>query len=678
MQNYGFIRVAAAVPGVKLCDVSSNADEICRIIAESENDKVSLLTFPELSVTGYTCGDLFAQNHLLDAAEKAVGKIRDFTRGMFITVVVGAPVRFRDRLYNCAIVIRNGNVIGIVPKIYLPTYNEFYESRWFASGSDFLSPDNLAVGHITSNAKDYYRDGFDGVIRYAGFKCNINPNQLFSIGETTFAIEICEDLWTPIPPSSYHAMAGAQIIVNLSASNEIIGKHSYRKSLVSNQSARLVSGYIYCSCGYGESTQDIVYSGASMIYENGALIVENDRFQMESSVIKADIDVEKLKVLRQKESTYYSIAPNGKPSSQYSSFYLRHELGSPSNTDFEEKLLRKVDSHPFVPYGNSEELAERSKEITSIQVQGLVTRLAHINCKTAVIGVSGGSDSTLALLIVAMAFDKLGWDRKRILGITMPGFGTTGRTYNNSIALMDALGITSREISIVPSVNQHFEDIGQDPSVHDVTYENCQARERTQILMDIANKEGGMVIGTGDISEMALGWATYNGDHMSMYAVNGSIPKTLVQHLIRWTADNEFNSDNAGTGRSVRDILLDIIDTPISPELVPADENGNIKQKTEDHIGPYELHDFFLYNMFRFGYSPSKIRFLAKKAFGDKYDEETITKWLKTFVGRFFSQQFKRSCMPDSPKVGSVSLSPRGDWRMPSDAYSVLFKSDLD
>ncbi|MCR5004244.1 MAG: NAD(+) synthase [Bacteroidales bacterium] len=678
MKDYGFIRVAAAVPVVKLADVKANTEEIIRLMEQAHEDGVSILVFPELCVTGYSCGDLFGQQLLIDAAENAVSEIRRASRAKAVTVIVGAPVRFKDRLYNCAVVIRDGVIRGLVPKIYLPTYNEFYESRWFASGEDFLSPVNRADGAFLNNAKDHFRDGFDGVMTYAGSHVNINPNQIFTVGRTSFAVEVCEDLWTPVPPSSYHALEGAELIFNLSASNEVLSKHMYRRSLVSNQSARTVSGYVYCSCGFGESTQDVVYAGAAMIVENGTILARNERFKTESSLIEADVDVEKLKVLRQKQSTFRGIAPDGTRSSQYSAYYQHTEVGLPAPTDFDSRLLRKVDPRPFVPVGDAAELEHRSREITSIQVMGLASRLSHIHAKTAVIGISGGLDSTLALLVTAMAFDKLGLDRKGIIGVTMPGFGTTNRTHDNAVDLMEALGVTSREIPIGAAVNQHFKDIAHNPEVKDVTYENSQARERTQILMDLANQEGGIVVGTGDLSEMALGWATYNGDHMSMYAVNGSIPKTLVKYLVEWTANNRFQ-DCKGRGRSAHDILFDIIDTPISPELLPADEKGNIAQVTEDLVGPYELHDFFLYNFFRFGYSPEKILFLAKKAFeGGEYDEPTIEKWLRTFVRRFFNQQFKRSCMPDSPKVGSVTLSPRGDWRMPSDAFSSLFLSDLD
>lgn len=675
MENYGFIRAAAAMPVVKVADTKANAEAICRLIDKAENRKVSLLAFPELCVTGYTCGDLFGQDTLLSGAEAAIREIAGHTTGKSVTAVIGAPLAMNDRLYNCAIAIRDGKILGIVPKIWLPTYNEFYESRWFSSGRDFMGK---AFCHP----------------RYG---CSISPNQLFYIGDTAFGIEICEDLWTPLPPSTYHCLAGARLTVNLSASNEVLSKHSYRRSLVCQQSARTVSGYIYCSAGYGESTQDLVYAGSSMICENGTVLCENERFQMSDSMIIADIDSGKLATLRRKSSTFAAVSGSGEQISGHN--YIKVDAGGPAETDFSERLLREIPRHPFVPGGT--ETDARCREIISIQVMGLASRLAHINCRSAVIGISGGLDSTLALLVTALAFDRLGWSRERIIGITMPGYGTTERTRSNAEDLMDALGITSRKISITAACDQHFQDISHDKSVHDVTYENSQARERTQILMDVANQTGGIVVGTGDLSELALGWATYNGDHMSMYAVNASVPKTLVRHLVRWAADNHFDrqpcqspSGQAENLRSAKDILMDIIDTPISPELLPADEKGNILQVTEDLVGPYELHDFFLYYFFRFGYSPEKILFLAKKAFchagtdstagcpvteNDKdsaetvYDEATIEKWLKTFIRRFFSQQFKRSCLPDGPKVGSVTLSPRGDWRMPSDSKCNLW-----
>lgn len=697
--EFGFIRVAAATPRVKVADVDANVEEICRMAEIAENEQVSILAFPELSITGYSCGDLFAQELLVSRAEEGVKRLKTFSRGKSLTLVVGVPVRVRGSLYNCAAVIQNGSLKGIVPKIYLPTYNEFYESRWFSSGCDFLSDTLNAYGRIEDNAKDCSSPAAGAEISYAGHKVNVYPNMLFNVGRATFAIEICEDLWTPIPPSSHHALAGAQIIVNLSASNEVLMKHQYRKQLISQQSARTISAYVYSSCGYGESTQDVVYAGSSLIYENGSLMAENKRFSIEAGMICADIDIDKLSVLRQKESTFHSVAPDGTGDGLDARRYFTVACGNGAATDFGKCLKRHIDPHPFVP-GNAAERDERCREITDIQVIGLATRLAHIHSQTAVIGISGGLDSTLALIVTVLAFDKLGWDRKRIIGITMPGLGTTTRTHSNASDLMAALGVTSLEIPIGKAVAQHFSDIGQNPDVQDVTYENSQARERTQILMDVANKENGIVVGTGDLSELALGWATYNGDHMSMYAVNASIPKTLVRYLVGWAAENHFESDVAGAAgrggvenrgtlpetsredvadrkRSVREILMDIIDTPVSPELKPADSEGNITQKTEDLVGPYELHDFFLYHIFRFGAKPSKVYFLARKAFEGVYDEATILKWLNTFIRRFFAQQFKRSCLPDCPKVGSVSLSPRGDWRMPSDAWRTIFLNDL-
>ncbi len=661
---------------MKVADVDANVEEICRMAEIAENEQVSILAFPELSVTGYSCGDLFAQELLVSRAEEGVKRLKTFSRGKSLTLVVGVPVRVRGSLYNCAAVIQNGSLKGIVPKIYLPTYNEFYESRWFSSGCDFLSDTLSAYGRIEDNAKDCSSPAAGAEISYAGHKVNVYPNMLFNVGRATFAIEICEDLWTPIPPSSHHALAGAQIIVNLSASNEVLMKHQYRKQLISQQSARTISAYVYSSCGYGESTQDVVYAGSSLIYENGSLMAENKRFSLEAGMIFADIDIDKLSVLRQKESTFHSVAPDGTCDGLDAQRYFAVASGDGAATDFEKCLRRHIDPHPFVP-GNAAERDERCREITDIQVIGLATRLAHIHSQTAVIGISGGLDSTLALIVTVLAFDKLGWDRKRIIGITMPGLGTTTRTHSNASDLMAALGVTSLEIPIGKAVAQHFSDIGQNPEVQDVTYENSQARERTQILMDVANKENGIVVGTGDLSELALGWATYNGDHMSMYAVNASIPKTLVRYLVGWAAENHFESDVADRKRSVREILMDIIDTPVSPELKPADSEGNITQKTEDLVGPYELHDFFLYHIFRFGARPSKVYFLARKAFEGVYDDATILKWLNTFIRRFFAQQFKRSCLPDCPKVGSVSLSPRGDWRMPSDAWRTIFLNDL-
>ena len=672
MKDYGFVRVAAAVPVVSIADPKRNAERICELIDKAEEGQVSLLAFPELCVTGYSCADLFGQNLLIEAAEKAVADIARHTEGLAVTVVIGVPLRFAGHLYNCAAVIGRGKIHGLVPKIHLPNYGEFYEARWFNSGAEFMqSPE---------------------AVSYAGQLTVLGPNQIFSLGRTLFAVEICEDLWTPVPPSSFHSIAGALLTVNLSASNEVIGKEDYRRSLVTMQSARAIGGYIYCSAGYGESTQDLVYSGAALIAENGHILAENRRFSLAGSLTVADIDSERLETLRQKSSTFTALSPDG--NGNWRADYRFVTVGNAADTDFAAALHHGIDPHPFVPSDAGGALDERCREVTDIQVEGLLTRLAHIGCKSAVIGISGGLDSTLALLVTVQAFDRLGWERGRIIGVTMPGYGTTDRTYRNALDLMAALGVTAKEIPIAAACDRHFLDIGHDKEVHDVTYENSQARERTQILMDIANQTGGIVVGTGDLSELALGWATYNGDHMSMYAVNASIPKTLVRHLVRWTADNiegttagascsannstydsvAVSADNSGTmPRTVREILIDITETPVSPELLPAGKDGKILQVTEDLVGPYELHDFFLYNFFRFGYAPEKIQFLAEKAFSESYDSGTIRKWLRTFIRRFFSQQFKRSCLPDGPKVGSVTLSPRGDWRMPSDALARLF-----
>lgn len=632
--NYGYVRVSAAMPVVKVSDCQVNADNIIRMAKElSEKENPSVIAFPELGVTGYTCGDLFGNSKLILESENAVRKILDGTVSVDSILVFGVPVRHSGRLFNCAVVSRRGRILGLVPKTYLAGNAEFYEPRWFESAR-VLSP----KGAILSYA------GQNGVL--------MSPFQIFCCGRLKFAVELCQDLWAPLPPSTFASLAGAQLIVNLSASNEILLKHEYRRSLVSATSSRLFNAYLYCSAGYGESTQDLVWAGASMIGEYGSILVENERFLSEDSSISADIDVERLDVLRSREHSY-------RADCQVPEF-TEVDCGTLVSTDFEAELKRYIEPHPFVPQGDEAALDSRCSEIISAQVAGLQTRLEHIRCRKAVIGVSGGLDSTLALLVTALAFDRLGIPRSNIIGVTMPGFGTTERTYNNSKALMDLMGITSEEISIVKATRQHFSDIGQDESVHDLTYENSQARERTQILMDLAGKHGGIVIGTGDLSELALGWCTYNGDHMSMYAVNASVPKTLVRTLVVWASRHRF------TGKA-SEVLLDIADTPISPELIPSDENGQIKQKTEDLVGPYELHDFFLYNFFRCGFTPEKILFLAGKAYGDVYDKETLHHWLQTFLKRFFTQQFKRSCIPDGPKVGSVSLSPRGDWRMPSD-----------
>lgn len=664
-QDYGLFRVATAIPTVKVADVEYNLKQHIQLLREAHSEGVQLLVFPELSLTGYTCADLFHHRPLLDATVQAIMHLAEAARGIDMAVIVGAPLTYCNRLYNCAVLLGDGQVIGIVPKIYLPNYNEFYESRWFAPGTDIKPGSRISLGELGGTSYN---------------NINFGPNYLFDFEGVTVGIEICEDLWVPMPPSSRMALAGANVIVNLSCSDEVLGKHAYLRRMVEAQSGRLVCAYVYASAGFGESSTDLVFAGKGMIAENGSIIAESERFKLEPSLRIADVDIEKLMVLRRTQTTFTQMMQQPDETSFYSEFrrimeptqngYATIGLTKLTTPDFEKKLYRTVVPTPFVP-AEGDDMEARCSEIFNIQVQGLVTRLSHINCRTAVIGISGGLDSTLALLVTVRAFDKLGWDRKRIIGITMPGFGTSGRTYNNSIGLMESLGITSQEISIKDSVNQHFKDLDVDSSVHDVTYENCQARERTQILMDMSNKTGGIVIGTGDLSELALGWCTYNGDHMSMYAVNVSIPKTLVKYLVKWVALSSVDQRS-------KEILLDIFDTPISPELIPTDEQGNIAQKTEDLVGPYELHDFFLYHSFRFGASPSKIFFLARKAFDGVYDNATILKWLRTFFRRFFQQQFKRSCLPDGPKVGTVSISPRGDWRMPSDACASLWLKECD
>ena len=633
--KYGFINVAAAVPAIKVADIDYNVMQIESLMAQAEGKGVEILVTPELCITGYSCQDLFREQLLLDKSEEGILQLLDFTRKLDTILIVGAPVLVNSLLYNCAVVIQRGQILGVVPKTYLPNYGEFYEKRWFASAQD-LNPTDIYL---------------------AGSPVHVSSEPiLFTTGdEVKFGVEICEDVWAPIPPSNNLSLAGADIIFNLSASDELIGKHDYLRGLLAQQSARTISGYVYASCGFGESTQDVVYGGNAMIFENGKILVEGERFSFQPQIQIGQIDIEKLRTERRQNTTFIN-AQRG-----------AHALNIPAKavTPKEFVLIRDIDAHPFIP--KSGDMQTRCEEILNIQVAGLAKRLYHINAQTAVIGISGGLDSTLALLVTVKAFDKLGLDRKGIIGVTMPGFGTTDRTYNNAIKLMQTLGVTIREISIAKAVTQHFEDIGHDMKQHDITYENSQARERTQILMDVANQVNGIVVGTGDLSELALGWATYNGDHMSMYGVNAGVPKTLIRYLVSYVA-----------GEMATDTLLDIVDTPISPELIPADEQGRIKQKTEDLVGPYELHDFFIYYFLRYGFGPAKIYIMAQKAFADAYDDETIKKWLKTFCRRFFTQQFKRSCLPDGPKVGSVSLSPRGDWRMPSDASSALWISECD
>lgn len=608
---------------------------------QASDKGVQIIAFPEMSVTAYTCLDLFAQQTLLKNAEQALLKLVSDTADLNILTIAGASLVTENRLINAAIAFQAGKILGVVPKTYIPNYKEFQEQRWFTSATEFRDK-TVSIGDRTYP---------------------LGSHLLFTAGQVKVGIEICEDLWVPVPPSSLLAMEGANILVNISASNELIGKHHYLRSLICQQSARCMAGYVYASAGFGESSTDLVFAGNGIIAENGTLLEESPRFTMQEQLVISEIDIENLQNDRQVNTSFMHGASTLLASETITiPFALSENSGQPV-------LTRSVDPHPFTPSGDA--LKERCEEIFQIQVAGLAKRIVHTHSRTAVVGISGGLDSTLALLVTVMTFDALNIPRNQILGITMPGFGTTDRTYTNACDLIRSLGVTLKEISIKDACLQHFKDISHNPSVHDVTYENSQARERTQILMDVANQENGMVIGTGDLSELALGWATYNGDHMSMYGVNGSIPKTLVRYLVEWVAHNRVDEASRAT-------LLDIVDTPISPELIPADENGNIKQKTEDLVGPYELHDFFLYHFLRFGSSPAKIYFLAQQAFGGSYDKETIRKWLHTFFRRFFQQQFKRSCLPDGPKVGSVSLSPRGDWRMPSDAMATLWLKEIE
>jgi len=633
--NNGFVRVAAAIPELRVADCAFNVSKMADLIRQGESEKAQVICFPELSITGYTCADLFFQQQLLADAEKALNELQLLTFSTTAVIIVGMPVRIQSQLFNTAVVLQGGHILGVVPKTHLPNNNEFYEKRWFSSAT-------------TTDIQSIY---------LSGAEVPFGTNLLFSDGKFSFSIELCEDLWVPIPPSSQHALHGADIIFNLSATNELIGKHNYLRQLVEQQSARCVAGYVYASAGAGESTTDVVYAGNGLIAENGKIVAASERFSFEPQLIVNDIDIERLQADRLRNSNY----ANDKSGRAYQII----KLEDAHFTNFD--LKRTYNKHPFVPALTNRDTS--CEEIFSIQVGGLAKRWSHTHSETVVLGISGGLDSTLALLVCVKTADKLGYDRERIIGITMPGFGTTDRTYSNAVNLMQSLGITLLEIPIKDACIQHFKDIDHDPKVHDVVYENTQARERTQILMDIANQRNGLVIGTGDLSESALGWATYNGDHMSMYAVNSGVPKTLVRYLVDW-ASNQLDAIS-------KEILRDILDTPVSPELLPADEHGDIAQKTEDIVGPYELHDFFLYYLVRFGFSPAKILFLAKNAFAETYADEVIEKWLKIFIRRFFAQQFKRSCIPDGPKVGSINLSPRGDWRMPSDAIAFSVDSEL-
>ncbi len=650
--RHGFVKVAAAVPAVRVADTEFNATQIIAAIKDAAERGVDIITFPELCITGYSCQDLFHSTLLLDAAEKALDRIMEETQDLQIVSIVGMPYRIDFSLLNVAVVISQGVKIDIVNKRNLPNYGEFYEKRWFQTDTPKIN---------NQDAEDW-----------DNLKFFSDRKKVFNLDGVKFGVEICEDVWAPKPPSCDLALGGADIIFNLSASDDLIGKHNYLHSLLAQQSARCICGYVYASCGFGESTQDVVYGGNAFIFENGRQLAANERFQIVEEgyqMIVSDIDVERIRGERRSNTSFTGNAQTVEVDNVdiYSDFNIEG--------DAHFNLDRTVDPHPFIP--SSGDMEASCQEILNIQTLGLCKRLHHIHGKCAVVGISGGLDSTLALLVTVRAFDRLKLDRKGIVGVTMPGFGTTDRTYNNAISLMKSLGVTIREISIAKSVTQHFADIGHDMAKQDITYENSQARERTQILMDLSNELNGIVIGTGDLSELALGWATYNGDHMSMYGVNASVPKTLIRHLVNYVATVEADDDSRAT-------LLDIIDTPISPELIPADDNGNIKQKTEDLVGPYELHDFFLYYMLRYGFSPSKIFMLAQRAFNGsnpnagKYDRETLKHWLTVCCRRFFTQQFKRSCLPDGPKVGSVSLSPRGDWRMPSDAASTLWIKECE
>jgi len=633
--KHGFIKVAAVTPNIKVADVEYNLKEICRLIDETVENGAKIIAFPELCLTGYTCGDLFSQEILLAKSKEALNKIVLYTEGKDALIFVGLPYVVRGKLYNVAAAIKSGELLGLVSKTFLPNYNEFYEMRQFQPGP---------------KQADW--------ILYEGEEIPFGPQILFECEEMpnlVVSAEICEDVWSPIPPSIEAALCGATIIVNCSASNETVGKDAYRNRLISGQSARLIAGYVYANAGEGESTTDVVYGGHNIIAENGVVLEESTRFI--NDTIYSEIDIERI-VGERRNNTTFEISDN------YDAL-----IHVPFSMKIEEtKLTRSISPMPFVP-SNAAQRKGICEEILTIQAMGLKKRLAHANCKSAVVGISGGLDSTLALLVTARAFDLLGIDRKNIISVTMPCFGTTDRTYQNACLMTQKLGATLREVNIKEAVRVHFRDIGQPEEKHDVTFENAQARERTQVLMDIANQTGGMVIGTGDMSELALGWATYNGDHMSMYGVNGSVPKTLVRHLAQYYAENCADEELSA-------VLFDVLDTPVSPELLPP-KDGEIAQKTEDLVGPYELHDFYLYYILRFGFAPNKIYRLAKEAFAGMYDEETILKWLNTFYRRFFSQQFKRSCLPDGPKVGTVALSPRGDLRMPSDACATIWLEDL-
>lgn len=633
MNEYGYVKVGASTLELKVSDTIYNVQMIKKQIDEAVNKNIQIISFPELSITGYTCGDLFNQDILIDKAYEGLKDLVDYSKDKMIVIIVGSPIKCENKLYNCAVVINNGKILGIVPKTYIPNYNEFYEMRWFKSSND------LKIKEINL-FNEFVPIGVDLI-----FTSKLDD-------ELKFGVEICEDVWSLYPKSNDYASSGASIIFNLSASNETIGKYDFRKELIKMQSIKTISGYVYSSSGINESSTDLLFSGSSLIYENGKLLSENNRFDFNSNLIYSDVDIKRLVNDRRKNTSFISNTDK-----EYRNIYF--------TTSKNNLISRKYSKYPFVP-SNEDKREERCKEIINIQSSALAKRLKHTNIKKCVIGVSGGLDSTLAFLVIKKAFEKLKIDNKNIIAVTMPGFGTTNRTYENALDLIKINNATLKEIDIKKACLVHYSDIDQDINNHDITYENAQARERTKILMDIANKENALVIGTGDLSELALGWCTYNGDHMSMYSVNSSIPKTLVKYLVKYIAD---------TDKKNKKVLYDILSTPISPELLPADEKGNIKQITEDKIGPYILHDFYLYHFFRYGASPKKIYMLAVNTFENEYSKEEILKWLKVFIKRFFTQQFKRSCMPDGVKVGSISLSPRGDLRMPSDAsYNIWIK----
>ena len=638
MNQYGFLKVAAAVPHVEVADCDFNAGRILSLMEQAATRGVEIIAFPELSLTAYTCGDLMLQPTLLNGAEEALETLIRKSRKLPLVGIVGAPLRHGSAIYNCAIVFSQGKVLGVVPKSYIPDYSEFYENRVFTSGAG-ITDDQISVG---------------------GVLCDFGVDLTFDVNGVEFGVEICEDLWVAQQPSSQLALDGAKVIFNLSASPEAVGKHAYLRQLVIQQSARTLSAYVYTSAGFGESSTDLVFAGKAFIAESGHLMAETERFSLEEKLIVADVDIELLEFQRQR-NTSFRVNESGSENT-----VIEMEVPDPLQSSTLDRVANPL---PFLPAAEQEEACY--EEMFEIQSHGLAKRMRHIGSKCAIIGISGGLDSTLALLGVVRTFDKLGLDRKGIYGITMPGFGTTDRTYHNALELMQLLGITMLEIPIREACLQHFRDIDVDPTDRSATYENAQARERTQILMDLANKLNGIVIGTGDLSELALGWATYNGDQMSMYGINGTIPKTLVRKLVTWAATKAENE-------RIGEILHDVVATPVSPELLPANDEGKITQKTEDLVGPYELHDFFLYHFINSGYSPEKILYMAECAFGEEYDRATILKWLKVFFRRFFSQQFKRSALPDGPKVGLVSLSPRGDWRMPSDASARMWLKELD